>query len=115
MYDGQYLHGKDDIWGPWIPRGGDIVRVTLDVIDLSSGNIKGIHIIPYTKSEETPGDGSPISGAVRIKGLSVGRFEKEWSGISELFRVRIIGDQDASQFTLSRLLPMIWFDAVATA
>lgn len=113
MFQGKYLHAKNGEYTPWVKRQGDFVKVTVEVVQLSAGNTKGVHFFPYTKSEETPGDGSIPASQVRITANSVGIHEAVWSGINEVFRLRIIGDQDAPDFTLYRIVDMTWWDAVS--
>lgn len=108
MIDARLLMAGSAVYTPWVPRGGDNLRATLDVVDL--GTSGEITVSVWTKNSEDTGDGSDANGSVSITRSSVGRTTQEWEGdAKEWVRYKIVVN---GNWVLFRMLEPVWFDTV---
>lgn len=118
MIDATLLFDGMTVYSPWFPRQADRLRVFAECIAVNGGNLQ---IDLYTKNEEETGDGAPVNTAVSIQLSAPGISPAaEWKtvagqeGVQQLLRFRYVaGGVNANSWTLFRLLPAVWFDAVA--
>lgn len=108
MFEAQYLFGGDRVYSPWMSRGADNVVITADVVEDDSS---GIVIDLYEKNREDPGPGSAHGdGALTV--TSVGRGDKTYTGVKELYRYRFTAQGSGTNRVLFRMLAPVWFDDV---
>ena len=119
MFEAQLLisTGTDYVlYGPWVQRGGDNVRATVDVVAKDTASVT---ISLFTKNTEDTGDGTDADNTVTLSGSSVGRTTAEWrssstKGPKELVRYRYTVSGTAGKWILFRMLAPIWWDSVGT-
>lgn len=118
MFEGQLLIQGSTVYSPWFKRGGDSVRVTLEVLEISGATIK---VELYTKKADDAGDGSNAdSGATtKIEVTAVGRTTQEWSkdvdvdiGLNDLVRYKFTVTGSTTNWVLFRMLEPQWYDSV---
>ena len=123
MFDAQLLQcvsGTTEVYSPWMPRGGDAMLVTLDVIEVG-GTSPQIEVRVWTKKSEDSGNGvnsETTTTTQKIQRSDAGRTTLEWSveenanvDLLDLVRYKFtVTGTDA--FVLFRMLPPVWFDAV---
>ena len=116
MIDGTLLFAGTAVFSPWFPRQADMLRVMAECIALSGASVR---IDLYTKNEEDTGDGSAVDDGVYLTLGSVGRSMAEWvttvgdPGVLQLLRFKYtVTGEGSNDWSLFRLLPAVWFDAV---
>ena len=121
MFEGQFVSAKSasySLYSPWMGRGGNGLRATLDLIENESGC--EIMVEVYTKDSEDSGAGSNADsgGTVFIKRNSAGRSTVEWLGttsgavqLKEMVRYKFTVT-DGTGWALFRMLAPVWFDDV---
>lgn len=118
MFDAQMLitTGTDySVFSPWMPRGGDNLRATLEVVKRGSSATVTVRV--FTKNSEDTGDGADADSAMTLAGGAAGRYVAEWAsnsskGAKEMVRYKFTVSGAAADWTLFRMLPATWFDAV---
>lgn len=118
MIDATLLFNGVTSYSPWFPRQADMLRVVAECVAVSGATIT---IKLYTKNEEQTGDGLPVNENVSIVMNSPGRSTPaEWKtvvsqeGVRQLLRFRYeVTGTNNNDWILFRLLPAVWFDAVA--
>ena len=109
MFQAQLLMGGNVVYGPWMARGGDNVRATLEQAANATANIT---VKLYTKKHDDAGDGTPIASPT-IVGSGAGRTTGEWTGVlNDLVRYQFTASGSGSNYVLFRMLPLVWFDAI---
>lgn len=120
MIDATVLFKDMDLFSPWFPRQADMLRVTAECIAALGAELT---IELYTKNSEDTGNGNPVDEAVTIVLNTLGQRETvEWKtvvsqeGVQQLLRFRysVTGNEDY-EWILFRLLPAVWFDALAAS
>ena len=116
MIDATLLFRNTTVFSPWFPRQADMLRVTAECV-VRNGATLTIRL--YTKNVEETGNGADVDEGTSIVLSSVGRSTAEWKtvtaqeGVQQLLRFRYeVTGSAASDWTLFRLLPAVWFDAV---
>lgn len=113
MFDAQYLLFGTNTFSPWMSRGGDNCRITLDVIKSSTG---GLVVQLFEKNRETAGAGDQV-GSLNITTAALGRHSLEFDGdeaVKELVRYKFITTGTGStDYILFRMLSIVWFDDVS--
>ena len=121
MFDGQLLFpgaagAALSFYGPWFSRGGDNLRVTVDIIQRVSSQLT---IRVFTKNSEDTGDGSDADVGTSIVASATGRATAEWTsgtaGLKELVRYKYTVQSTgtgAGDWILFRMLAPVWFDTV---
>jgi len=120
VFQSQYIHYRDSpyqVYGPWMPRGGDYVTITADVV-AANMPATGITVELWQKNSETVGDGAIIGTGLLITGAagqyptSFGPTSAPNAGIEELVRyVFNVPSQTAlGQWVLLRMLTPVWWD-----
>src|SRR3990172_5596139 len=92
MFEAQMLVTKSALYsilGPWFPRQGDNIRVTLELVAAKATGSK-ITVYVLTKPTESTGDGTLVGGSIFRTGADAGsRVTGEWAGtVSELLRYK---------------------------
>ena len=116
MFQGQYLFNGDVVWSPWMKRGGNNIRVTVDLIANTTGTEVQIEL--FDKKSEDAGDGNPVDASNVIKTSTVGQSVGAWSGLEDLVRYKISADKAGgsdSDYVLFRMLTPVWFESVNAA
>lgn len=101
------------LYSPWFSREGDHAFFCLEIVALSEAVVQ---VEVFTKAAEDPGDGTAVSGS--LSASSVGKTEAEFGGLEQLvwFKYTVSVDAaslESSAWALFRMLPPVWFDAVA--
>jgi hypothetical protein len=111
MFQAQILMGGNVVYGPWMARGGDYARVTLEQAVSSSCNIT---VVLFTKKHDDPGNGTAVSGSLAGSGLgrTTAEFPNGANGMNDLVRYQFTASGSGSNYCLFRMLPIVWFDAV---
>lgn len=123
MFESQLLiRGTDEshsVYSPWFPRGGNNLRATLEVVNVSGATLK---VEVFTKESDETGDGDNAQASTSISESTAGRSTKEWTSLSTAGTVSTIEDMVRYKFTISgsnaadwvlfRMLPPVWFDTV---
>jgi hypothetical protein len=118
MFEAQYLITDDEDVGivvdsPWFPRQGDKIRYTLDLVQAVGATIQ-VGIL-HKNSEDTGDGGAAVSTITATSTL--GRTGQEFAtGLKELVRYQFTVKATGSPlpgYVLFRMLPPVWFDAVA--
>jgi len=112
MFQAQYLFEGDSVYSPWMKRGGNNIRVTVDLISNTAGTEVQVEL--YHKKSEDAGDGSPVDANV-LTTSTVGQSVQAWSGLEDMVRYKITSDKSggsSSDFVLFRMLSPIWFETV---
>ena len=100
---------------PWVPRKGDYLRATVELVD--NKNNVSLTVRVFTKKEEETGDGVEVDSGTTIILSTPGRQLKEWgpitgTGLWEMIRYRFESESDVAGWVLFRMLSPVWFDAV---
>lgn len=119
MIDATLLFKGTTVFSPWFPRQADLLRVTAECVAVLGATIT---IELYTKKSEDTGDGDPVDDGVSIVLDAQGRETAEWKTVAEevgveqllRFRYEVTGSEDY-EWVLFRLLPAVWFDALAAS
>src|SRR5688572_20812517 len=121
MFDAQLLFpgaagAAISVYGPWMPRRGDNLRVTLDFIHRVSSQLT---VRVFTKNNEDAGDGNDADAGTSIVASASGRSTAEWTSgtatLKELVRYKFTVQSTGSgagDWVLFRMLSPIWFDTV---
>lgn len=117
-----FAGGSDiTVYSPWFPRRADMLRVVAECVAVSGATLT---IDLFTKDTQETGDGTAVNTGVSISLSAVGRSAAtEWKtvsgqeGVQQLLRFRytVTAGGGANDWILFRLLPAVWFDAVAGA
>ena len=117
MIDATILLKGSTVFSPWFARQADLLRVTAECVAVNGATLT---VKLYTKDGETPGDGAAVDAAVSIALSSVSRSTAEWKtaasqpGVLQLLRFQYtVTGSTNNDWILFRLLPPVWFDAVA--
>ncbi len=119
MFDAQMLitTGTDhSVFSPWMLRGGDNLRATLEVV--KRGSSATITVRVFTKNSEDAGDGADADSATTLAGGVAGRYVAEWAsnagkGAKAMVRYKFTVSGAEGDWTLFRMLPATWFDSVS--
>ena len=125
MFEAQYFFTIDEtgesIFGPWFPRGGDAVRTTLDVVQISTNASLRVELFTKNSEETTDGADADTGHTTNITATTAVRTTEEWSrtedtdiGLKELIRYKftLTSTDGGLARVLFRMLPPVWFDAV---
>jgi hypothetical protein len=117
MIDATTLFKGTTIFSPWFPRQAGMLRVTAECVVVNGATLT---VKLYTKNVGDVGDGDPVDEGTSITLSAAGRSTAEWrtveseEGVLELLRFQyVVTGSVATNWILFRLLPPIWFDAVA--
>jgi hypothetical protein len=121
MFQAQYLPAPTtptEVFSPWMPRGGDYVRITAELVAKSATGQLVVKL--FTKNSEDTSDGADVDSGTptEIELTAVGRETVEWnpstgSGLKELVRYKFIATGEAAtDWVIFRVLAPVWFDAV---
>lgn len=110
MFEGQYLFRGNTFFSPWMPRRGDNILITCDL--LAQAGTVTLDVEVHEKNTEDPGDGAVIGTALNVS--ATGRASKEFTGVMELVRYRFscAGGSAATEYVVFRMLSAVWFDDV---
>ena len=132
MFDSQtiqmYGTASVDLYSPWFPRGGDYGLFTLEVMAFG-GTSPTITVTLIQKNTSDPGNGDPVPGNITTLTLSaVDRktidFKRGagstpfFQGFEELVRYKFTlsgGADSVTSWMTFRMLPPVWYDAVASS
>ncbi len=110
MFQAQYLFSGASVFSPWMPRQGDDLRVTAELVDKATANLE---VRVFHKNREDTTNGTDADASTTITLSSVGRADAEWTGLEELVRYKFTSTgTTASHYVLFRILSPVWFDAV---
>jgi hypothetical protein len=112
MFQAQYLPALASasnyaVFSPWMQRGGDNVRATVDVI--AKNGSAGITVSVYHKNSSETGDGLQSGSSFQS---TSGRVSAEFSSLKELVRFKFDPGSTTGEWVMFRMLPVIWFDGV---
>ena len=112
MFQAQYLPALASAnnyacYSPWFPRGGDILRATVEVIAKNGSD--GVVVSIYHKNREDTGDGTSLGTMTQS---TVGRGTSEFTGLKELVRYKFDPGSTTGNWVMFRILPVVWADAV---
>jgi hypothetical protein len=102
------------LFGVWIPRGGDNLRIVFEAVSNLGTNI---WISLYHKNRGDAGNGSLAPGGMKLTEPS-GRYTHEWAGLKEQVRFWFSLSPGASLSTgqvgmiMYRFLQPVWFESV---
>lgn len=115
MFQAQYLFKDNAVWSPWLDRQGDNITISADFIKVNvSATSPALTIQVWTKSRETTGDGSQMTGSLEIN--SAGQDSADFSGCNEMVRYKMTVTTTSTNdydYILFRMLSPVWFDDVA--
>jgi hypothetical protein len=115
------LRTGGSIYSPWIPRGGDYLRATAELV---ARNFKNLTVKLFTRDEDEVGNGVEVDATTTIVISSVGRAMQEWgsntgTGLKQLVRYQFsitpLPQVSPAEFIAFRMLMPCWFDAVLTS
>ena len=121
MFDAQLLFpgaagAALSFYSPWVPRGGDNLRATVDVVGRVSSQLT---VRVFTKNLEDTGDGTDADVGTSIVASATGRATAEWTSgtaaLKELVRYKYTVQSTgtgATDWVLFRMLAPVWFDTV---
>jgi hypothetical protein len=109
VFEAQYLFKGDAVFSPWMPREGNVIRGTFDVLELSGVNFV-IELATKNRDETGNGDLRTAKITTATEGVKV----MGWGGLKELVRFRYSTDSGTNNYdyALFRMLTPIWYDAV---
>lgn len=108
MFEAQYLFQGNNVYSPWMPRQGDGIRITVDLV---KNNATNLIVDLFEKDASATGDGA-ANGDAPITANSVARFTGEFSPVKELVRYKFSVTGSAGQSVLFRMLAPVWWDEV---
>jgi len=119
MFDGQLLIQGSTVYSPWFKRGGDSVRITVDVLEISGATLK---VELFTKKADDAGDGSNADSQgtpTNITRTTVGRgTTTEWDqsvtatiSLYDLVRYKFTVTGSSTDWVLFRMLEPQWYDS----
>lgn len=120
MFNAQQLTAKGAgstpvVYSPWMPRGGDNIIFSLDLVDKSSDPLQ-MTVRALTKNtEQLPADEVPLTTQIVTTGTSSDVFTVQQDGeVKEQirFEFKLSGTIVAGDWALFRMLQPIWFDSV---
>lgn len=117
MFEAQYLFAGDEVFSPWMPRGGDNMIVTVDLIASNSSNVT---VEVYQKNSEDTGDGfihpsensTPPGTPTEIDTSTLGPTSETFENVMELVRYKISASGSGTNRILFRMLSIVWYDEV---
>jgi len=111
MFEGQMLFTGNQVYSPWMRRGGDNVIIALDLIARAGTTLE---VSLYTKNTEDTGDGVLVGGGALISASAVGQTPYNQVGeLLELVRYRFkVAGTNVYDYVLFRMLPPNWYDTV---
>ena len=117
MFEAQYLFSSatagDAVFSPWIPRGGDHCKLTVDLVQVNGAKLA---IELQTKNSETAGDtGSPMASQSALSAAGVQTTFASTAASLELVRYKFTctaNENGTMGYVLFRMLSPVWFDAV---
>lgn len=97
------------VYGVWIPRRGDNVRLTVEVVANQAATMVATL---FQKNYDEPGDGTTTGVALTF--TSIGRQTMELLGAKELVRLQLKLDPSGTDVgkVLYRVLQPVWFETV---
>jgi hypothetical protein len=104
------------VYGVWIPRKGDNVQMTMEVVSNSNAIVTATL---FYKNYEDTGNGSSAGVSTTFAAGVTGRQDMELLGSKELVRVQlsVTASEELSPgemgWFLYRFLQPVWFEAVA--
>jgi hypothetical protein len=106
-----------DVFGPWMPRGGDNIVCTVEIISMSGSSPTGLLVEVWTKAKSDTGDGTgpaTNTGSTTSFGStsSPGRYSATYLGMNELVRYKFKPGTTDGKWAMFRMLPPSWFDSV---
>ncbi|MEE9394024.1 MAG: hypothetical protein V3W41_16105 [Planctomycetota bacterium] len=110
MFEAQILNNNSAAFSPWMPRGGDNITFTFEIIDKLLSQDFQVQL--FEKNSEETGDGTAV-GSEPLGSQSIGLHAATKTGMKELVRYKysfkgaVPGD-----WVLFRILPPVWFDDV---
>lgn len=117
MFQGQILNSGSSVYSPWMDRGGDFLRATVEVIDLGASGKLRVQV--YTKNKSDTTNGAEVNSGTKIELTSAGRAVEEWGpgtgiGLKELVRYKFTNYEttNTAAWVLFRTLSPLWFNAV---
>lgn len=113
MFQAQYLMQGTTVYSPWMPRKGDTLFFTCDLVSQESGRLE---VRVFHKKHEDDGDGIQVGGAIST--TTIGQTARPAAGLFDLVRyefksVSTAGSPDPLDRVLFRMLNPVWFDAVS--
>lgn len=107
------------VYSTWIPRGGDNVRVAIEVL---ANSFTKMTVQVFHKNRSEVGDGTAFTPSTSVVfEPATGRQVEEWSGLKELVRFHICVEADGGGeviedgtvgWVIFRFLLPAWFEAV---
>ena len=114
MFQAQYLFEGTEVYSPWMPRGGDHMRASVDVIKMTGTGTQTLKIQVRTKKlEETSDDGTQVGSD--WDRTATGDATQEFNGVNELVRYEFSYNTTgnaSTDYVLFRMLDPVWYDAV---
>ena len=111
MFQAQLLLGTQSVYGPWMPRGGDLMSITLDLISTNATGTDKLTVEVFTKKKDDSGDGAVATGT-SIQTNTVGRSQTTYSALNDLVRYKFTPGGAVSVNYLFRMLSPVFFDTV---
>ena len=81
MFDAQYLFSGDEVLSPWMNRGGNFTRFTVDLVEASGARVE---VRMYHKNSDETGPGTAVGPTVLLG--TVGQGRRTASNMKELVR-----------------------------
>jgi hypothetical protein len=126
MYDAQTITCADttatNVYSPWFPRGGDYGLFTLEVSSMSSSSSTlSLTVQMIHKNSAEAGDGGSVGSSFSRTGSNYGATPRTTgtitAGFKELVRYKFtlaLSSGSGQNWAIFRMLPPIWYDAVAS-
>ena len=113
MFKAQALFSGDETLSPWMERGGNRARFTVDLIDTVDARIE---VRMYHKNRDETGGGDPVGPTILLSTVGTGR--RTASSLKELVRYHCKCSSTATpqqdyNYVLFRMLALVWFDEVS--
>jgi len=112
MFQAQYLLQGTTVYSPWMPRKGNTILFTCDLVARHEGRLE---VRIFHKKEEDDGNGIQVGGTIST--TAIGQTVRQAVGLFDLVRyefksVSTAGSPDTLDRVLFRMLSPVWFDAV---